>query len=105
MLQGCSRGNGKCLHGSIDTRPILSESRLCVEVFRLDEVGHVFRLGWRRTVVVMAVSVVVRVRVLGRTNVVHLVGGTALHAARLGLVTGKLGSVSDEIERAEAVLR
>ena len=41
-----------------------------------------------RTVVVVAV--VVRVGVLGGANVVHLVGGSALHAARLGLLAGKL---------------
>lgn len=38
----------------------------------------------------VVVAVVVRVGVLGRADVVHLVGGTALHAAGLGLVTGEL---------------
>lgn len=35
------------------------------------------------------VSVVVRVIVIGWAHVVHVVHGTALHAARLGLVTGE----------------
>jgi hypothetical protein len=46
----------------------------------------------RRTVVVVAV--VVRVGVLGGADVVHLVGGSALHAARLGLVAGELGELA-----------
>jgi len=69
-----------------------------VEVFRLDEVGHVLWLGWRGAVVIVAVSVVVRVRVVRRANVVHLVGGTALHAAGLGLVAGELGNVSKDCD-------
>jgi hypothetical protein len=46
----------------------------------------------RRTVVVVAV--VVRVGVLGGADVVHLVGGSALHAARLGLVASELGELA-----------
>lgn len=45
----------------------------------------------RRTVVVVAV--VVGVGVLSRADVVHLVGGTALHAAGLGLLAGELQSL------------
>ena len=45
----------------------------------------------RRTVVVAAV--VVGVGVLSRADVVHLVGGTALHAAGLGLLAGELQSL------------
>ena len=42
----------------------------------------------------MVVAVVVGVGVLGGADVVHLVGGTALHAAGLGLVAGELWRVS-----------
>ena len=45
----------------------------------------------RRTVVVVAV--VVGVGVLSRADVVHLVGGTALHAAGLGLLADELQSL------------
>lgn len=38
----------------------------------------------------VVVAVVVGVGVLCRADVVHLVGGSALHAARLGLVAGEL---------------
>lgn len=47
-----------------------------------------WRIRIKRTVVVVAV--VVRVGVLGGADVVHLVGGTALHATRLGLLAGEL---------------
>ena len=41
----------------------------------------------------MVVAVVVGVGVLGGADVVHLVGGTALHAAGLGLLAGELQSL------------
>ena len=40
----------------------------------------------------VVVAVVVGVGVLSRADVVHLVGGTALHAAGLGLLAGELQS-------------
>ena len=80
-----------------------------MHVLGLEEVGHVLWPGvgvlcssisgtlnvvWgiQRTVVVVAV--VVGVGVLGGANVVHLVGGSALHAAGLGLFAGELWRVS-----------
>lgn len=41
----------------------------------------------------VVVAVVVGVGVLSRADVVHLVGGTALHAAGLGLLAGELQSL------------
>jgi len=65
-------------------RPILQ-----LLVFGLEEIGHVLGLG----VWVLGVGVVIRVAVtvsiLLRTNVVHLVHGTALHAAGLGLIASE----------------
>jgi hypothetical protein len=59
-------------------------SNLLGEVLGLEKICHVLWL-WVQVdwVVVMTVWVVFR------TNVVHLVRGSALHAARLGLLTGK----------------
>jgi len=37
----------------------------------------------------VVVVVAVAVRIICRANVVHLVGGSALHAARLGLLAGE----------------
>ena len=59
-------------------------TRLQLGVFGLDKVCHV--LGPWVWVLVVPVVVVVPVAVLCRSNVVHLVRGSALHAARLGLL-------------------
>ena len=40
------------------------------------------------------VLVAVSVRVVGGANIVHLVGGTALHAAGHGFLAGQLGGMS-----------
>ena len=64
-------------------------SRLCPPVLRLDEVGHILRLR----VEVLDVVVVVVVGVLGRTDVVHLVGAAALHAALHRLLPAQLTSI------------
>jgi hypothetical protein len=61
------------------------ELGLLRKVLWLEEIGHVLWLGVQ-VHGVMAVVSVISVRILGRADVVHLVGGTALHAARLGLV-------------------
>jgi hypothetical protein len=55
------------------------------EVLGLEEICHVLWLRVR----VLVVMVVVRVRVVCRADVMHLVGGSALHAARLGLFASK----------------
>lgn len=69
-----------------DTQPTQETcSSLLGKVLGLKEIGHVLWLGVRVLVVVM----VVRVRIVCGADVVHLVGGTALHAAGLGLFTGK----------------
>jgi hypothetical protein len=73
---------------SIDTPPILSSrssTNLNVHILGLQEVGHVLGLG----VWVLGVVVVIRVGVVCGANVVHLVDGAALHAARLGLLAGE----------------
>jgi hypothetical protein len=54
------------------------------KVLGLKEIRHVLRLR-----VQVDGVVVMTVWVIFRANVVHLVGGSALHAARLGLLTGK----------------
>ena len=73
-----------------------------MKVVWLDKVGHVLGLGRRAvSVVIVAVSVVVRVWVVCRADVVHLVRGTALHAASLGLLTGELKRISDAIARSK----
>jgi hypothetical protein len=59
-------------------------SSLLREVLGLEEISHVLWLG----VEVLDV-VVVAVAIVGRAHVVHLVGRTALHAARLRLITGQ----------------
>jgi hypothetical protein len=71
----------------IDTLHNLRENypSLYLHVLGLEEVGHVLGPG----VFVHGVVVVVIVRVVCRANVLHLVHGSALHAARLGLLTGK----------------
>jgi hypothetical protein len=55
---------------------------LSVEVLGLEEISHVLWLG------VQVLGVVV-VAVVSGADVVHLVGRTALHAARLGLLAGE----------------
>lgn len=89
----------------VDTWPSLANTRLCVEIFRLDKVGHVLGLRWRGAVVIVTVTVVVRVRVVRRANVVHLVGRTALHASGLGLFAGELDEISDAIGKTEMIIR
>ena len=56
------------------------------QVFGLEEVGHVLGPG---VLVQVVVVIVVAVSVVCRTNVLHLVDGSTLHAARLGLLAGK----------------
>jgi hypothetical protein len=55
---------------------------LSVEVLGLEEIGHVLWLG------VQVLGVVV-VAIVSGADVVHLVGGTTFHAARLGLLAGE----------------
>ena len=44
----------------------------------------------------VVVAVVVRVGVLGGADVVHLVGGSALHAAGLGVLAGELDALAEK---------
>jgi hypothetical protein len=78
------------LHGFSPFRCTQSnlESDLLRKVLWLEEIGHVLWLGVQ-VHGVMAVVSVVSVRIVGRTDVVHLVGGSTLHAARLGLAAFK----------------
>jgi hypothetical protein len=54
------------------------------EVLGLEEISHVLGLG-----VQVDGVVVVAVRIVCGPDIVHLVGGSALHAARLGLLAGE----------------
>lgn len=60
-----------------------------MEVFGLEEISHVLGLGVLVDGVVVVVTVTVVVRIVRGADVVHLVSGPALHAARLGLLAGK----------------
>jgi hypothetical protein len=60
-----------------------------VEVFRLEEISHVLGLGVLVDGVVVIMAMAVVVRIVRGADVVHLVGGSALHAARLGLLAGE----------------
>jgi hypothetical protein len=55
------------------------------EILGLEEIGHVLWLG----VGVLVVVVIVRVWIVCGADVMHLVGRSALHAARLGLFASK----------------
>lgn len=57
-----------------------------MEVLRLEEISHVLWLGM---FVDWVVVVVMAMGILSRADVVHLVGGSALHAAGLGLIAGE----------------
>lgn len=60
-----------------------------MEVFWLEEISHVLGLGVLVHGVVVIVAVTVVVRIVRGADVVHLVGGSALHAARLRLLTAQ----------------
>jgi hypothetical protein len=67
------------------TTKIPLQPNLSIEVLGLEEISHVLRLGVR----VLGMVVVIRVGIICGSNVVHLVGRSALHAAGLGLLASK----------------